>query len=199
MKRPIIPPEEALQRLKDGNARYVNNSCRQYDYKAAIKKTSEGQHPFAVIVGCVDSRKVPEFMFDQNIGDIFSVRVAGNVISKDVLASIEFSCIVSTARLVVVCGHSDCGAVKGACDGVTTGHLAHLLGKIQPAVQEAKDQDDGLEDAEFRDLVSRINVRNSIKEIKEKSPLLRELINKGEVKLTGAFYDISSGVITFMD
>lgn len=198
MNTSIITPEEALQRLKEGNARYVNNSQRQYDYSAAIKETANGQHPFAVVIGCVDSREVPEFLFDQNIGDLFVIRVAGNVISKDAMASIEFSCILSTARLVVVCGHTGCGAVKGACEGVNTGYLEHLLHKIQPAIEEAKAQAGNLEDADFRDLVSKLNVQNSIAAISEKSPLMRKRIESGEVKVVGAVYNIGSGVVEFL-
>lgn len=199
MNRSIIPPEEALQLLKEGNARYVNNSGKHYDYLAAIKETAAEQHPFAAVVGCIDSREVPELLFNQNIGDLFSIRVAGNVISKDVMASIEFSCKLSTARLVVVCGHTGCGAVKGACDGVSAGYLSHLLHKIEPAIEEARAQGNGPEDAAFRDLVAQLNVQNSIKAISDKSPLMRELIAKGEVKVVGALYDIHNGRVAFMD
>ncbi len=199
MNRSIIAPEDALQLLKEGNARYVNNSNKQYDYLTAVKETATGQHPFAAIVGCIDSREVPELLFNQNIGDLFSIRVAGNVISKDVMASIEFSCKLSTARLVVVCGHTGCGAVKGACDGVSTGYLSHLLHKIEPAIEEAKALSNGLEDAAFRDLVAKLNVQNSIKAISHKSALMRELIEKGEVKVAGALYDVHTGKVTFMD
>lgn len=194
-----ISAEEALQRLQEGNRRYIENNRKSYDYLEAVKETASGQRPFVTILGCIDSRVIPEWVFDQNIGDIFSVRVAGNVISEDVLASLEFGCAVAGTRLIVVKGHTGCGAVKGACDGESRGHLAHLLKKIEPAIREAKDEAaEKLSEDAFRDRVSHFNVLNSIREIKDKSPLIRSLIESGTVKVAGALYDIKSGKVNFL-
>lgn len=195
-----VTAEEALQYLKEGNERYMNNRILGQDLTSRIKKTAEGQFPFAAILGCIDSRAIPELIFDQSIGDIFTIRVAGNVISEDVLASLEFSCSLAGAKLIIVKGHTRCGAVKGACDGVHTGHLDHLLSKITPAVRAAKGSEFKSEDElAFRDEVSRINVLNSVREIKERSPLLNNLISSGEVVIKGAMYDVTTGKVEWLN
>jgi carbonic anhydrase len=151
-------------------------------------------------LGCIDSRAVPELIFDQGIGDLFSVRVAGNVIDNDVLASLEFACTLAGTRLIVVKGHTRCGAIQGACQGVNTGHLQQLLGKIQPAIEEAKEKGyKDTDDISFRDNVSHINALHSVARIKEQSPILRDLWERGDIAIIAAMYDVSSGVVTFYD
>ncbi|TAN01102.1 MAG: carbonic anhydrase [Chitinophagaceae bacterium] len=193
-----ISPSDALERLKAGNQRFVQNKLADRDFLTQVKNTANGQHPFAVIVGCIDSRAVPELIFDQGIGDLFSVRIAGNVIDEDVLASLEFSCALAGASLVVVKGHTHCGAVAGACSGVTEGHLGKLLSKINPAIEEAKKiQGENLADPAFRDEVSRLNALYSVEQIKQQSNILRDLSEQGKIKIVAALYDVTTGKVNF--
>ncbi|MGH2644581.1 MAG: carbonic anhydrase, partial [Chitinophagaceae bacterium] len=189
---------EALERLKAGNQRFVENKLADRDFLTQIKTTANGQHPFAVVVGCIDSRAVPELVFDQGIGDLFSVRIAGNIIDEDVLASLEFSCALAGASLIVVKGHTRCGAVAGACAGVTEGHLGGLLSKINPAIEGAKKtKGENLSDPAFRDEVSRLNALHSVEQIKKQSKILRELSDQRKIKIVAALYDVTTGKVTF--
>jgi carbonic anhydrase len=193
--------EEALARLKEGNRRFVNNRRFAHDLTAQVRETSGGQSPFAVVLGCMDSRTSPELIFDQGIGDIFSVRVAGNVIDEDVLASLEFACTLAGTTLILVKGHTGCGAVAGACAAdELSGHLVQLARKISPAIQQARlTAGNNTADAAFRNEVSRLNVLNSVREIAERSPVLASLAASGQIMIAGALYDVGTGSVTFYD
>ena len=194
-----ITPEMALNLLKDGNMRFINNLKVNRNLLQQANETSDGQHPFAVILSCIDSRASAELIFDQGLGDIFSIRVAGNIINEDILGSMEFGCKVAGSKIIVVLGHSKCGAVKGACDHVEMGNLTSLLKKIKPAV-EAENTTSGERNSnnpEFVEKVAAINVKETVKAIKENSPILKDMIDKGEIDLVGGFHDIATGQVTF--
>jgi carbonic anhydrase len=196
-----MTPEQALQELRDGNARFVAGHPLHRDFPAQVKATASGQYPFAVVLSCLDSRQPSEIIFDQGIGDIFSARVAGNVLNDDILGSMEFACKVSGSKLIAVIGHSNCGAIKGAIDDVDLGNLTGLLTKIKPAIDSvpADVHPRTTKNYSFVDQVSEANVRLVMKEIPERSPILREMIDKGEIKLVGGMYDLSTGKVQFYD
>jgi carbonic anhydrase len=195
-----LSPDSILQSLKAGNLRFVNNSVTARDHSSLVRDASFGQFPKSVILSCIDSRIPVEDVFDKGIGDMFVVRVAGNVINDDILGSMEFSCKVSGAKLIVVLGHSSCGAVKSSIDNVKLGNITNLLNKIKPAVMKSQSYpgEKTSKNEEFTDLVSRNNVLNSIEVIKAKSPILRDMIDKGEIKIVGAYYDMKTGEVTFI-
>ena len=197
----MMTPQQALAELRDGNARFVAGKPLHRDFPAQVKATASGQYPFAVVLSCLDSRQPVEIVFDQGIGDIFSARVAGNVLKYDILGSMEFACKVSGAKLIAVVGHSNCGAIKGAIDDVDLGNLTGLLTKIKPAIDAvpADVQPRTSKNYSFVDQVSEANVRLVMKEIPEHSPILREMIDKGEIKLVGGMYDLSTGKVQFYD
>lgn len=201
MSTESVAPEEALERLKVGNQRFVHNKRIIQDFKEQVKETAGGQKPFATIVGCIDSRVVPELIFDQGIGSLFSVRVAGNVISEDVLASLEFACIIADTRLIIVKGHTRCGAIQAACesDGGEPGHLPQLIAKITPSIEQAQRSLGDEITPELKDEVSKLNALRSVAEIKEKSPVLRKLAEAGTIAIIGARYDVSSGEVSFYE
>ena len=196
-----MTPQQALQELSDGNARFVAGKPLNRDFPAQVTATASGQYPFAVVLSCLDSRQPIEIVLDQGIGDIFSARVAGNVLDDDILGSMEFACKVSGAKLIAVIGHSNCGAIKGAVDDVELGNLTGLLVKIKPAIDAvpADVQPRTTKNAAFVDQVSEANVRLVMKEIRERSPILNEMIDKGEIKLVGGMYDLSTGKVQFYD
>jgi carbonic anhydrase len=196
-----VTPDRALQMLKDGNARFVSGRMLHRDYIDKVKLTSEGQYPFAVILGCLDSRQTAEILFDQGIGDIFVARVAGNVLNDDILGSLEFATKVAGAKLIAVVGHSNCGAVKGAVDGVELDHLTGLLRKIKPAVEAAgtPGQKHTSKDLAFVDKVAAENAKLVAEEMRAKSKTLRELIDAGNLKIVNGMYDISTGQVKFLD
>jgi carbonic anhydrase len=195
------PPQQALAELREGNARFVAGKPIARNFTAQVKATASGQYPFAVVLSCLDSRQPIEIVFDQGIGDIFSARVAGNVLNDDILGSMEFACKVSGAKLIAVVGHSNCGAIKGAIDDVDLGNLTGLLTKIKPAIDAvpADVQPRTSENYSFVDQVSEANVRLVMKEIRERSPILREMLDKGEIQLVGGMYDLSTGKVQFYD
>jgi carbonic anhydrase len=195
-----ITPADALARLKAGNGRFVTGHSTSRDFTAQRQATATGQYPFAVVLSCIDSRTSTEVIFDQGIGDVFNARVAGNVLNDDILGSMEFACKAAGAKLIAVIGHSKCGAVKGACGGVELGHLTGLLGKIQPAVA-AVPVATNVDKASPRrvDAVAKENVRLALKQIRERSPILAELICDGKVGLVGGLHDLDSGRVTFFD
>lgn len=195
-----ITPHVALNLLKDGNRRFVNNLKINRNLLQQANDTSDGQHPFAVILSCIDSRTSAELIFDQGLGDIFSVRVAGNVVNDDILGSMEFACKVAGAKIVVVLGHSRCGAVKGACDGVELGHLTGLLGKIRPAVEQENSVrgDRSAANAEFVEKVAVLNVKRAIGVILERSPIIKEMVAAGEIGIVGGKHDIATGAVEFL-
>ncbi len=193
-------PQEALQQLKDGNKRFTDGNRIPRDFTKQIVKTAQGQFPFAAIVSCIDSRVPAEIVFDQGIGDIFSARLAGNIIEQDMLGSLEFACKIAGSKLIVVMGHSGCGAIRGACDDVQMGNLTALLDKIKPVVDSVKTEGErNSNNTAFVEDVAKENVIYGIKVIKEKSPILKEMIDKGEIILVGAMYDIETGKITFYE
>ena len=199
--RDAITPAQAIDLLKKGNERFVNNLKMNRNLLQQVNETSVGQHPFAVILSCIDSRTSAELIFDQGLGDVFSVRIAGNIQNEDILGSMEFSCKVAGAKVVVVLGHSRCGAIKGACDNVKMGNLSGLLAKIGPAIESEKTVTDNrnASNADFVEKVAPLNVRLTKKEIVDKSPILREMIEKNEIALIGGMYNVETGVVDFYD
>lgn len=194
-----ITPAMALELLKEGNKRFINNLKVNRNLLQQANETSDGQHPFAVILSCIDSRTSAELIFDQGLGDIFSVRIAGNIINEDILGSMEFGCKVAGAKIIVVLGHTKCGAVKGACDHVEMGNLTALLTKIRPAVDDEtvtkENRNSGNPD--FVENVATINVKRTVKSIMERSPILKEMIEKGQIGIIGGTHNISSGEVIF--
>ena len=196
-----MTPQQALAELREGNARFVAGRPRVRNLPAEVKATAPGQYPFAVILSCLDSRQPSELVFDQGIGDVFSARVAGNVLDDDILGSLEFACKVSGAKLIAVIGHSNCGAIKGAVDDVQLGNLTGLLARIKPAIDSVPDdgQPRTSKNAAFVNEVSEANVKLVMKEIPERSPILREMLAKGEIELVGGMYDLSTGKVQFYE
>ncbi len=196
-----ISPAMALELLKEGNKRFVNNLKINRNLLQQANETSDGQHPFAVILSCIDSRTSAELIFDQGLGDIFSVRIAGNILNEDILGSMEFGCKVAGSKIIVVLGHTKCGAVKGACDHVEMGNLTSLLSKIRPAVDDelTVKSDRNSSNPEFVEKVSEINVKRTVKSIMERSPILKEMIESGEIGIVGATHDITTGDVKFYE
>ncbi len=195
-----MTPQDALQMLKDGNKRFTSNTLLKRDYSRQAAETAKGQYPFAIVLGCVDSRSPAEIIFDQGIGDIFNARVAGNISNDDILGSMEFACKVNGSKLIVVIGHTNCGAIKGACDDVHLGNLTTLLSKIKPAVDAVPDSGNRTsKNHEFVEKVSRENVLLTMQDIKKNSPILKDLIDNGTVILIGAMYDLETGEVTFYE
>jgi len=196
-----ITPKSALEMLKEGNARFVKQHMAERDLSAQIRDTSMGQYPFATVLHCIDSRVSAELIFDQGIGDIFSIRIAGNFVNEDILGSMEFACKLAGTRLILVLGHTSCGAVKGACDHARMGNLTSLIHKIEPAVDAVKQPaDQNLRNSanlEFVDAVARKNVEMTIENIRMKSPVLEEMEDFGEIAVVGGMYDIKTGEVTF--
>ncbi len=189
----------AIELLKEGNKRFVNNLKINRNLLEQANETSDGQHPFAVILSCIDSRTSVELIFDQGLGDVFSVRIAGNIINEDILGSMEFGCKIAGAKIIVVLGHSKCGAIKGACDHVEMGNLTALLSKIQPAVYDEKTVLENRDSAndDFVEKVATINVKRTVNAIMERSPILKEMIEKGMIGIVGGIHDITTGEVSF--
>lgn len=195
-----LTPEKALDILVEGNRRFVNNLRVNRNLLQQVNETSSGQYPFAIVLSCIDSRTGAELIFDQGLGDIFSVRVAGNVVNEDVLGSMEFACQVAGSKLIVVLGHTRCGAVKGACDHVHLGHLTGLLNKIGPAVhQVAQAGGADLPHAEFVERVALENTRQQMRAILERSPILEHLFREGKIGIVGGMYSVESGEVAFFE
>jgi carbonic anhydrase len=192
-----MTPAKAIALLKEGNARFADGKGAARNYPAQVHATASGQYPFAAIVSCMDSRVPAEIVCDQGLGDVFNLREAGNVVDVDTLGGLEYAAKVVGVKLILVMGHSHCGAVKGAVDGVQLGNLTELLKKIQPAmtppVPAAKSKDDA-----YVQTVAEANVRLQMKEIQEKSPVIRELVQSGKLGIAGAMYDIDTGKMTFL-
>jgi carbonic anhydrase len=196
-----MTPDSALAELKAGNARFVAGQPAQRDHRADVKTTASGQYPFAVVLSCLDSRVPIEIVLDQGIGDIFSARVAGNVLDDDILGSMEFGCKASGAKLIAVIGHSNCGAIKGAVDDVKLGKLSDLLAKIKPAIGKvpAAVSPRDLKNLEFVDKVAEANVRLVMQQIRERSSVLRQMLDQHQIGLVGGIYDLSTGEVHFFD
>jgi len=196
-----ITPAQALQMLKDGNHRFVNNLKVNRNLLQQVNETKEGQYPTAVILSCIDSRTSAELIFDQGLGDIFSIRIAGNVLNDDILGSMEFACKVAGAKIIAVLGHTNCGAIKGAVNGVAMGNLTQLLSKIQPAInltmRNSKLQIHGAYG--LADEVAENNVHLTTDAILDKSPILKEMVDNGEIGIVGGMYDVESGLVNFFE
>jgi carbonic anhydrase len=198
-----MTPEQSLQMLKDGNERFQQNRKESRNLAEQVKATSSGQYPFATVLGCIDSRVPAELVFDQGIGDIFNIRIAGNFVNNDILGSMEFACKLAGTKLILVLGHTACGAVKGACDDAKLGNLTGMLGKIKPAVAAVKvPENPSLRtsaNGDFVNDVARKNVTLTITNIREQSPVLAEMESNGEIMIKGAMYDISNGQVSFFE
>ena len=196
-----ITPDQAVQLLRDGNKRFVENTKINRNLMEQVNQTSDGQYPFATILSCIDSRVSAELIFDQGIGDIFSIRIAGNIVNKDILGSMEFASKVAGTKAIVVLGHTNCGAVKGACDGVELGNLTHLLDKITPAMDLIDDPKEkslrNSKNIDFVDAVANANVDRTVEMIRKNSPILAEMEQAGAIKIVSGMYDIQTGVVTF--
>lgn len=194
-----ITPAMALELLKEGNKRFVNNLKIDRNLLQQANETSDGQHPFAVILSCIDSRTSAELIFDQGLGDIFSIRIAGNIINEDILGSMEFGCKVAGSKIIVVLGHTKCGAVGGACDHVEMGNLTALLTKIRPAVDDEQItmKNRNSSNGPFVENVAIINVKRAVKAIMERSTILKEMIEKGQIGIVGGIHNISTGTVVF--
>lgn len=192
-----LTPQLALEVLKEGNKRFVNNLKINRNLLQQVNDTANGQHPFAAVLSCMDSRTSVELIFDQGLGEIFSIRVAGNVVNDDILGSLEYACKVVGSKLIVVLGHTKCGAIKGACDHVEMGHLTGLLQKINPAIQKTYDEKADFSKMEFSEKVAHANVHNSMEEIINRSPIISEMFEKGDVGIVGAMYSVDNGRVHF--
>lgn len=198
-----MTPEKSLQYLKEGNQRFQNNLKANRNLLEQVNDTREGQFPFATILSCIDSRVSAELVFDQGLGDIFSARIAGNFVNEDILGSMEFACKLAGTKLIVVLGHTSCGAVKGACDNAQLGNLTKMLGKIKPAVEAVTEpKDESLRNSsnlEFVNNVAEKNVQLTIDRILNESEVLAEMHKNGEIMIVGAMYDIKDGSVTFYE
>jgi len=198
-----MTPEKALQFLVEGNKRFMESLSKNRNLLQQVNETSEGQWPFAIILSCIDSRTSAELIFDQGLGDIFSVRIAGNFSNTDILGSLEFACKVAGSKLVVVLGHSKCGAIKGACDDVKLGNLTSMLANIKPAVSAVKlpaePQFRNSSNAEFVEAVAHMNVEMTMAEILENSDVLREMYENKEIGIVGGMYDVETGEVDFIN
>ena len=194
-----MTPSMAMEILKDGNKRFVSNLKFNRNLLQQVNETRDGQWPFATVLSCIDSRTSAELIFDQGLGDIFSVRIAGNIINEDILGSMEFACKIAGSKFIVVLGHTKCGAVKGACDHVEMGNLTALLAKLQPAINEetTTKRDRNSRNSVFVENVSSINVCRTVKEIMQQSSILNEMIENGEIGICGAMYNVETGVVDF--
>jgi carbonic anhydrase len=198
-----MTPELSLQYLKEGNKRFQDNVRLSRNLNQQVKQTAEGQFPYATVLSCIDSRVSSELIFDQSMGDLFSVRIAGNFINEDILGSMEFACKIAGTKLLVVLGHTSCGAIKGACDHLRLGNLTALINKIEPAVAAVLEPNDeslrNSKNIDFVNNVAEMNVNMSIENIRNQSPVLAEMEKNKEIQIIGGMYDISNGKITFFN
>ena len=196
-----ITPKIALDLLKEGNKRFVNNLKINRNLLQQANETSDGQHPFAVILSCIDSRTSAELIFDQGIGDVFSIRIAGNIVNEDILGSMEFGCKVAGAKAIVVLGHKKCGAIKGACDNVELGNLTGLISKIKPAIDQEMTITDNRNssNANFVENVAELHVSLSVRNILLQSPIIAEMVKNDEIGIIGGVHDISTGEVKFFE
>ncbi|WP_010177980.1 carbonic anhydrase family protein [Aquimarina agarilytica] len=197
----LMTPESALIALQEGNKRFVTSKMLKRDLNSQVAETASGQYPFATVLHCIDSRVSAELIFDQGIGDLFSIRIAGNFVNEDILGSMEFACKLAGTKVLVVLGHTACGAVKGACDHVRLGNLTALINKIEPAVEAVSSpKDEALRTSKNIDFVNEVaqkNVEMTLNAIRKHSQVLKELEDDGALKIIGGMYDIGSGVVDF--
>ena len=189
-----ISPNRAVEMLKEGNQRFLDKNEQDRDLHLQVSQTSSGQFPYAVVLSCIDSRVPVELVLDQGVGDIFSARVAGNIINEDILGSIEYACGVAGSKAILVLGHTKCGAVTAACKDVELGNITALLSKVKPAIANIKQRDGEVEVEE----VTKANVHQSIKEIREKSSMLADLETEGKIKIVGAVYHVEDGRVSYL-
>jgi carbonic anhydrase len=196
-----LTPDDVIKALKEGNERFVDNNVTARDHSAMVREAAAGQFPKAVVLSCIDSRIPVEDVFDRGIGDLFVGRVAGNFVNTDLLGSMEFGCKVMGAKLILVLGHESCGAITSAIDDVKLGNITSMLANIKPAIDASQDfqGDKSSKNKEYVMYVLKNNVINTVKTIKEKSPILKEMEDNGSIKIVGAYYNINTGTVTFMD
>ena len=197
----LMTPQTSLTALKEGNERFINGNQVTRNLNAQVEDTSSGQYPFATVLHCIDSRVSAEHIFDQGIGDLFSIRIAGNFVNQDILGSMEFACKLAGTKVLVVLGHTACGAVKGACDHARMGNLTSLINKLEPAVDAvsspANESERTSANIDFVNAVAAKNVEMTMADIREKSPILKEMEANGEIQIVGGMYDIATGKVSF--
>lgn len=197
----LMTPQTSLTALKEGNERFINGNQVTRNLNAQVEDTSSGQYPFATVLHCIDSRVSAEHIFDQGIGDLFSIRIAGNFVNEDILGSMEFACKLAGTKVLVVLGHSACGAVKGACDHARMGNLTAIINKLEPAVDAvsspANESERTSANIDFVNAVAAKNVEMTMADIREKSPILKEMEANGEIQIVGGMYDIATGKVSF--
>ncbi|MDA9886803.1 carbonic anhydrase family protein [Flavobacteriaceae bacterium] len=197
----LMTPQTSLTALKEGNERFINGNQVTRNLNAQVEDTSSGQYPFATVLHCIDSRVSAEHIFDQGIGDLFSIRIAGNFVNEDILGSMEFACKLAGTKVLVVLGHTACGAVKGACDHARMGNLTALINKLEPAVDAvsspANESERTSANIDFVNAVAAKNVEMTMADIREKSPILKEMEANGEIQIVGGMYDIATGKVSF--
>jgi carbonic anhydrase len=200
-ERDLLSPEKAINILKDGNKRFIKNLKMNRNLLEQVNNTSNGQHPFAIILSCIDSRTSAELIFDQGLGDIFSCRIAGNILNDDIIGSMEFACKVAGVKLIMVLGHTECGAIKGACDQVKMGKLSGLLSKIDPAIKQERATLGGRnsKNTEFVNNVATINVQLNADQIIKQSEILLDMLNNKEIAIVGGIYNVATGVVDFKE
>ncbi|WP_423146079.1 carbonic anhydrase family protein [Rubrolithibacter danxiaensis] len=194
-----LTPEDAVEILKEGNKRFIQNLKANRNLLQQVNETSDGQYPFAAILSCIDSRISAELIFDQGLGDIFSIRIAGNILNEDIIGSMEFACKLAGSKLIVVLGHTKCGAITGACNHVEMGSLTGLLNKIKPAIDKETATEvnrDGT-NSNFVKNVTEINVHLVMEEIRKESNILAEMEQNGQIKIVGGLYDVETGMVNF--
>jgi carbonic anhydrase len=199
--RDKLTPDAALEVLIKGNERFVNNLKARRNLLEQINETADGQYPFAVILSCMDSRTSAELIFDQGLGDIFSIRIAGNILNEDILGSLEFATKVAGSKIILVLGHTKCGAITSACNNVQMGSLTKLLDKLKPIIEsetETPGQRNG-GNPSFVFNVTKLNVRMTIEKIREQSPIISKLLNGGKIKIAGGIYDVDTGIVDFFE
>jgi carbonic anhydrase len=198
--RDSLTPLQALELLKEGNKRFMNNLKVNRNLLQQVNETAAGQYPFAFILSCIDSRTSAELIFDQGLGDIFSCRIAGNVLNDDILGSMEFACKLAGTKVIVVLGHTKCGAVQGACEGVKMGYLTGLLEKIQSVAANGEDTTVGPStDPLFVDHVTKLNIKHVMNEIPRRSPIIAEILQKGDIVIAGGLYEVEKGQVQFFE
>ena len=197
----LLSPDMALQILKEGNERFMSNRKANRNLLQQVNETADGQYPFATILSCIDSRTSAELIFDQGLGDIFSIRIAGNILNDDILGSMEFATKLAGTKIIVVLGHTRCGAITAACNHLELGNLSHLLHKIQPAIERVTTISENRtgDNADFVNLVTVRNVELTIEQIRLQSSIIRELEQAGSIRMVGAVYDVETGKVTFLD
>ena len=196
----VLTPDLIIEILKKGNERFVNNIKTNRNLLEQVNETSTAQYPFAAILSCIDSRTSAELIFDQGLGDIFSIRIAGNILNEDILGSMEFACKIAGSKLIVVLGHTNCGAIIGACDDVKLGHLTTLVNKIKPSIEietQTLSERNG-RNIKFVQNVTVNNVKLAVEGIRRRSPILSEMENDNKIKIIGGMYDVETGIVKFL-